>query len=172
MTTSYVFSFSNEDDKAHCTLTAYIVDGEVVVTTNSVLSAIQDLDDQLLELYYDQVNTIITELIGTLHTRLNDPEAAAPPDGWTMVQVPAGVLVDQTYGAADIPEGWVPVQVDDTWALTSAAFQVDDEWAAKVLAELWGTEAQYFPGTMSPEGYEYELGSVEHEPGDWAVRLP
>ncbi len=167
-----VFSFTNQEENAHVVLRGHQHDdGTTWVDTDSVLSAIQDLDDQLLELCYADVNSIVTELIGTLHTALNDPGAASPPDGWVMTKVPEGVLVDQTYGVAEIPEGWVPVQANDDF-IHNVGSPVDDEDAARLLAIEWGTEYRYFPGTMSPEGYEYEVGSVEHEPGDWAVRLP
>ncbi len=70
--------------------------------------------------------------------------------------VPPGVLVDQTYGYADIPDGWVPVQADDS---SQEGRSISDQIAAARLSAAWGTEDRYF-------------STGTDEPGDWAVRLP
>jgi hypothetical protein len=63
-----------------------------------------------------------------------------------------GYLLDQTYGLADIPAGWIPVQRCD------ACERLDsDEQAATVAAE-----------TVRAHGLELFVGDDE-DLGDWAI---
>jgi hypothetical protein len=69
-----------------------------------------------------------------------------------------GALIDQTYGAADVPDGWLAVQADDDMPATFG----DDQAAALAVAEAWGTEYRYV-GATDGDGDEC---------GDWIVRIP
>lgn len=64
----------------------------------------------------------------------------------------AGYLLGQTYGEADIPAGWTPVQACDL------CIQCDDEHAAAVAAGARDTVACY-----------YEPADIAGL-GDWAIR--
>jgi hypothetical protein len=85
------------------------------------------------------------------HNELRDDRAPAPAPV-------VGVLLDQTYGYAPIPQGWVSVQTDDDLEEFPS-----DEIAAAVQAQAWGTVHAFFPGG----------GDLDEDfPGDWAVMLP
>lgn len=74
----------------------------------------------------------------------------------------SGFLWDQTYGEADIPEGWTPVQRCDL-----CEKYPDDEAAARAAAEL-DTEAEWCePPTIVIADEFHDAGH-----GDWAVRNP
>lgn len=64
-----------------------------------------------------------------------------------------GFLGDQTYGDADIPEGWISVQACDTCKVFD-----DDEDAAAALDKLNGTDSRRWFPPVEPDGC-----------GDWAV---
>lgn len=79
-----------------------------------------------------------------------------------------GYLLDQTYGYADLPDGWTPVQAcgecqqirDDQDAAVNAAYDLAGlVWVAD-MAHLTQYVA-YFPGT--------EIPGLDQEPGDWAI---
>lgn len=70
-----------------------------------------------------------------------------------------GFLLDQTYGCAEVPDGWTPVQRCDT-----CRFFDDDEDAAKAAAIAKGdVPVGYFSG-----GTDEDDGEIL--PGDWAIR--
>lgn len=62
-----------------------------------------------------------------------------------------GVLLNQEYGFADIPEGWTPVQRCDTCRQYDS-----DELAARAAAGTWNAKYAFFPAN-------------DDEPGDWAI---
>lgn len=64
-----------------------------------------------------------------------------------------GFLADQTYGDADIPVDWIPVQACDTCQKLDG-----DEAAATALDEMNGTSSRRWFPPEDPEGC-----------GDWAV---
>ena len=70
-----------------------------------------------------------------------------------------GWLLDQTYGEAEIPEGWKPVQACDICMRFT-----DDKEAARQAANHHGTMSSWFPAAAPEE---------EEEPGhgDWAINL-
>lgn len=80
----------------------------------------------------------------------------------------AGFLLEQSYGTAEIPEDWTPVQACDD----CNKFETDEDAAnaaaqAIVLEGLapGGCEVKYFPGVPAEDAEDdYE------PPGDWAVR--
>ena len=73
-------------------------------------------------------------------------------------------LLDQTYGNADIPNGWTPVQACDN---CHAGRNADDEKAAMFAANERDeidhpVYYAYFPGGWDDE-------NDEALPGDWAI---
>lgn len=74
-----------------------------------------------------------------------------------------GYLIDQTYGTADIPEDWTPVQACDQCEDGQA---MSDEEAAMCAANDRDdidrrVHYAYFPGALNHDD--------EREPGDWAI---
>lgn len=76
-------------------------------------------------------------------------------------------LIGQSYGNAEIPAGWTPVQAND-----EHPDRLDDEDAARLAAHELGTTVipvLYFEG-YRPDG-TFDDGTFEdHFPGDWAIR--
>jgi hypothetical protein len=66
----------------------------------------------------------------------------------------SGYLLDQSYGEAEIPEGWTPVQACDTCQRFAT-----DEAAAHYAARRSSWAPCFFP-------------SESDGPGDWAARIP
>jgi hypothetical protein len=73
-----------------------------------------------------------------------------------------GYLLDQGYGCAEIPEGWIPVQACD------ACCTLSDEKAAQTAAAHHGVEFDRFESQAELVGDEIFDGG----PGDWAIKLP
>lgn len=71
-----------------------------------------------------------------------------------------GYLIDQTYGAADIPDGWTPVQRCDTCQTF-----LDDEDAARAAGAARGAAVEWFEPEREPLGDDYD----DAGPGDWAI---
>lgn len=69
-----------------------------------------------------------------------------------------GYVLDQTYGFADIPEGWTPVQAHDV----CERFEGDAEAAAHAAHDK-GTVAQYFFAEQDEDNPD------EFVPGDYAI---
>lgn len=69
----------------------------------------------------------------------------------------AGWLLDQTYGEADIPQGWTPVQACDTCKV----FRYDSDAARAAAAYHGNLVVKCFPAVPDPEG---ERGHDE-----WAI---
>ena len=76
-----------------------------------------------------------------------------------------GYLIDQTYGNADVPEDWRPVQACDSCFIGKSR---TDEDAAMCAANDRDDIDQRVHYAYVPGGYEDEDGDVR-APGDWAI---
>lgn len=72
----------------------------------------------------------------------------------------SGYLLDQTYGEADVPEGWTPVQACDVCQRFTT-----DEAAARYAARRLGGPIDWYPPAEPDDGDE-----PGH--GDWAILIP
>lgn len=79
-----------------------------------------------------------------------------------------GYLLGQTYGTAEIPEGWTPVQACDT----CMAFSTDGlaAWSAKLALQAAGVA--YFPSAIDDNvvvAFGVLVGEGSEGQGEWAI---
>lgn len=79
-----------------------------------------------------------------------------------------GYLLGQTYGTAEIPEGWTPVQACDT----CMAFSTDGlaAWSAKLALQAAGVA--YFPSAIDDDvvvAFGGMVGEGSEGQGEWAI---
>ena len=67
-----------------------------------------------------------------------------------------GFLLNQTYGEAEIPDGWTPVQACDECRRFAS-----DEEAAHAASQAMAAAVEWFPGTVDEDGEELH--------GEWAI---
>lgn len=134
--------------------TQFVVEGEYGESGELGLSVVDpetdDLDDELSEPLMFLAAATGEDYLGRHVIEIVETETCECAD--------TGYLLNQTYGCAEIPMGWTPVQACDVCRRFT-----EDEDAARAAAETAGPTiiAAYFRGVPTLEDFP--------PPGDWAI---